>query len=85
MARRRVKVAAQQLVDDRNQDLFVLLAQQRVGKRVGRSLAVRQALTDDAPVSVDVYEGEKLGQPEERESERCSETQTQPGDFISHL
>lgn len=64
MARRGVEVAAEQPVGDRNQDFPVLLAQERVGKRVGRSLAVRQALADDPPVAVDVHRRKELGQPE---------------------
>lgn len=63
MTRRGVEVTAEQPVDNSNQHFFVLLAQEGVGEGVGRSLAVRQALTDDPPVAVDVHEGQKLGQP----------------------
>lgn len=63
MTRRGVQVAAEQPVDNSNQDFFVLLAEERVGEGVGRSLAVRQALTDDPPAAVDVHEGQELGQP----------------------
>lgn len=63
MTGRGVQVTAEQPVDNSNQDFFVLLTQEGVGERVGRSLAVRQALTDDPPVAVDVHEGQKLGQP----------------------
>lgn len=65
MARRRVEVAAEQPVYRSHQDPFVLLAQEGVGKGVGRSLAVGEALADDSPVAVHVHEREELGQPEE--------------------
>lgn len=55
MARGRVQVAAEQPVDNCNQDFLVLLTQEGVGEGVGRGLAVRQALTDDSPAAVDVH------------------------------
>lgn len=57
MARRGVEVTAEQPVDDTNHDFLVLLTEERVGEGVGRGLAVRQALTDDSPVAVDVHKG----------------------------